>query len=166
MACAKNVNLPHFLPLLGKILVLRVLLAYRIKIGCFPLNLSNLEETSNLKMQASIFWKKGSNSDNQCSIAAANWLECARQSGSCLVTEHFKYRCGSGWNLLCKFNLWYCWLITLRLGTPPTGVMLGGCWSWSGSSWWGPCSPLTLARLRLLLPSASHWPELKSKHKR
>jgi len=34
----KNVNLPHFLPLLGKILVLRVLPAYRKKIGCFPLN--------------------------------------------------------------------------------------------------------------------------------
>ena len=34
----KNVNLPHFFPLLGKILVLRVLPAYRKKIGCFPLN--------------------------------------------------------------------------------------------------------------------------------
>ena len=38
MACAKKGNLPHFLPLLGKILVLRVLPAYRKKIGCFPLN--------------------------------------------------------------------------------------------------------------------------------
>ena len=38
MACAKNVNLPHFFSLLGKILVLRVLPAYREKIGCFPLN--------------------------------------------------------------------------------------------------------------------------------
>jgi len=38
MACAKKGNLPHFFPLLGKILVLRVLPAYRKKIGCFPLN--------------------------------------------------------------------------------------------------------------------------------
>ena len=34
----KNVNLRHFFPLLGKILVLRVLPAYRKKFGCFPLN--------------------------------------------------------------------------------------------------------------------------------
>ena len=38
MACAKKGNLRHFFPLLGKILVLRVLPAYRKKIGCFPLN--------------------------------------------------------------------------------------------------------------------------------
>ena len=38
MACAKKGNLPHFLPLLGKILVLRVLPAYRKEIGCLPLN--------------------------------------------------------------------------------------------------------------------------------
>ena len=38
MGCANNASLPHFLPLLGKILVLRVLPAYRKKIGCFPLN--------------------------------------------------------------------------------------------------------------------------------
>ena len=34
----ENANLPHFLPLLGKILVLRVLPAYRKKCGCLPLN--------------------------------------------------------------------------------------------------------------------------------
>ena len=34
----KNANLPLFLPLLGKILVLRVLPAYRKKFGCFHLN--------------------------------------------------------------------------------------------------------------------------------
>ena len=38
MACAKNVNLRHFFPLLGKILVLRVLPAYRKKNWIFPLN--------------------------------------------------------------------------------------------------------------------------------
>ena len=33
----ENANLPHFLPLLGKILVLGVLPAYRKKFGCLPL---------------------------------------------------------------------------------------------------------------------------------
>ena len=34
----EKADLPHFFPLLGKILVLRVLPASRKKIGCFPLN--------------------------------------------------------------------------------------------------------------------------------
>ena len=64
----ENANLPHFFPLLGKILVLRVLPAYRKKIGCLPLNIIHTYETLNANQWQCIVLKVKVIFKNICSL--------------------------------------------------------------------------------------------------
>ena len=85
MACAKNVNLRHFFPLLGKILVLRVLPAYRKKVGCFPLNPPAPAARGGYKYRV----KTGRFSKSRWQLCIVNCFSSC--SGGVIITSEWEY---------------------------------------------------------------------------